>query len=196
MTSILKIIYPKTSFPQVPYSIKLGISQKHVLELIDYTNTDPFFKNNTSDLLRVDGSLGRFSNLFEYQKWLDRGKYIYTLISPNNDLMGIIWFSQEKPNFDSYMLTEQFDHDHYSFTFAIRLYSAARGVGLAKQFASIATTHFTQSDSCRMEPRNGIWLDVKSTNLAAISIYKGLGFKQVGTNLIEKSLLMLQYQSL
>lgn len=174
-------IYPKPSFEQVPYTIRVGIRQGDIDKLIEYTNIDPFFKNNTSDLVTIFDLAGRFANIAEYDKWYAKGKYIYTLIDPEDKLVGIVWFSKELRTLNSI---------EYGFTFGMRLYGQARGIGLAKNFARIASEHFFQTDIYQNEPKKGIWLETGEDNLPAINTYKKLGYKIVKPKESTKTTLM------
>jgi hypothetical protein len=182
MQQTIDIIYPKLPNPQIPFNVSVGISEDQVLQLVSYTNNDPTFKNQTSDLIRTDGSRGRFSTLAEYKKWYQKGKSIYTLLNEFKVLQGISWFSKELPSIVDYQLPENIDINAYKFTFAIRLYSNARGIGLAESFAETSSNHFCQSQMFLNERGKGIWLETDISNIPVIKTYTKLGYRQIGRN--------------
>lgn len=187
----IAVIFPKTQYKQSAYTILEGINHAHVEQLISYACTDPYFKNNTSDLRRPNGNPGRFASHLEYENWLQAGKSIYTLVDSAGNLVGIIWFSKEYPKYDLYMISQLGDRSKYGFTFAIRLYGSARGIGLARPFAESAYKHFSNTDVYLNESSQGIWLETREENLPAIKLYKHLGYKLVGQNESAKTILMV-----
>jgi ribosomal protein S18 acetylase RimI-like enzyme len=166
--NILATIHPKVS--QDSYSVVLGISEKNIPELIKYAREDKEVKTQTSDFINSDGSPGRFSSLLAYEVWEKKGRSIYTLLNKDHEFRGIIWFSHEP---------EVFNHSTYDFTFGIRIYGKARGVGLAKPFSQAAHEHFQMSNTYLKSENRGIWLRTNSDNIPAITTYKSLGYTQI-----------------
>lgn len=136
------------------YFVKTGITTVQTRQLIRFSNNDPVIKEYTKD-----GE--RFKNLSRFKKWKNKGKTIFILSTKQDKLAGIIWFSKKVNSIAP----------GYPHTFGIRIYSDARGSGLAKKFMSICFKEFGS---------NRIWLSVKRTNTSAIKLYLDFGFKKVG----------------
>jgi ribosomal protein S18 acetylase RimI-like enzyme len=152
------------------YTLIQGISQENVQKLILYASKDREVKTQTSDFTNSDGSPGRFSSLLAYEAWEKKGRSIYSLLNKDNEFSGIIWFSHEP---------EVFNHTTYDFTFGIRLYGKARGIGLAKPFSQAVHTHFRMSNRYLESENQGIWLRTNRDNVPAIATYKSLGYIQI-----------------
>jgi len=183
--NILGTIQGKSS--STPYNIVSGINDNQVVELIQLTQSDTALAS-TSDWRKPDGAPGRFSSLDSYQDWFHEGKFNYTLIDPSHNLVGISWFSYDPQTTSGAT---------YGFTFGLRLYGSARGIGLAKPFSRTVSNHFFASSDYLDSPHRGIWLRTGSDNLAAIKTYESLGYRKVKDAEIEgKITMVLQYQSL
>jgi RimJ/RimL family protein N-acetyltransferase len=140
--------------------IQQGIIDCQIDQLIEYSHTDPDIKKFTSDPIR-------FKDRSSFSEWLNQGRIIYTLIDQNNNLLGIIWFGQKDPPIKLAA----------NFTFAIRLYGPARGVGLSQIFMK---TVF--ADLSKNKPKSeitGFWLETSVENSAAIHTYEKFGFKKI-----------------
>ncbi len=185
-TKFISTIHPKSSSDI--YQVLRGISSEHITKLISYAKEDQFVKTHTTDFINVDGTSGRFSSLESYITWQDKGRFIYTLVNDKSEFSGIMWFSHEPQNFDDIT---------YDFTFGIRLYSTARGIGLAKPFYHAVFDHFQASNDYLQSNNRGIWLRTQDDNFVAINTYKSLGYNQImSDNLTHKITMVLQYQSL
>ncbi len=121
-------------------------------QLIKYSEEDKIVDKFTHDR-------ERFKNKKLFDNWRKHGKTIYVLTSSNQKLLGIVWFAKEK-------------FEKYEYTFAIRMYSYARGKGLSYQFMKICFKNFN---------KHGFWLTTVKSNKAAIATYKKFGFRQRGT---------------
>ena len=97
--------------------IQQGILDCQIDQLIEYSNTDPDIKKNTTDPVR-------FKNRDLFNEWLKKGRIIYSLTDKNKNLLGVIWFGQKDPPIKL----------KANFTFAIRIYGSARGQGLSQIF--------------------------------------------------------------
>lgn len=126
------------------------ILNKEIQQIIKYTKSDSLVKKFTHDSTR-------FKNKKSILTWFKKGKYMYKIINNRDKLLGIIWFSKtnEKPN----------------FTFAIRIYKIARGLGLSQKFFNIAYDNFIKISKTKK-----LWLAVNTKNKVAIHLYKKLGF--------------------
>lgn len=141
--------------------IKQGILDCQVDQLINYSQTDPDVKKFTSDSVR-------FRDLSSFKKWLIQGRIIYTISDINQNLLGIIWFGQKNPPIDV----------NANFTFAIRIYGAARGHGLSQNFMKTAFTDLLQNQ--KQSRITGFWLATSKNNFTAIHTYEKFGFKKNG----------------
>lgn len=141
--------------------IKQGILDCQIHQLIEYSHTDPDVKKFTSDSVR-------FKDLSSFKTWLTQGRIIYTLSDINQNLLGIIWFGQKNPPINI----------NANFTFAIRIYGAARGHGLSQKFMKTAF-----NDLLKNQPQSkisGFWLSTSIDNFTAIHTYEKFGFKITG----------------
>lgn len=127
-----------------------GITLLQRDQLIKYSNSDSAVKKFTRDS-------ERFKSVSSFTNWLAKRKVIYTLIDHKQNLMGLIWFSKEK-------------FPGYEYTFAIRLYGAARGKNIAKKFMEIVFSDFGSRK---------VWLKVLADNFIAIKLYKSFGFQNI-----------------
>jgi hypothetical protein len=167
-TNILALLQVPSS--DVNMRVVPGIDAKHIDALITYANQDPQIQSQTTDLVKEDGSPGRFQSRSTYDNWSKQDRTIYTLVDDSNALCGIAWFSHEP---------KYIGDRRYDYTFALRLYASARGVGLAKPFAKVAHTHFLQGSKYQQSEHGGIWLSTGRDNIAAIKTYASLGYQQV-----------------
>lgn len=151
------------TLPQSPFgrqwSVLRGITSTNIIDLINYTNHDKKIAKYTHDQKR-------FISKKSFHKWIKDKKVIFTLVDNEQKLAGIIWFSK-KP-------FQKVDKADYNYTFAIRLYSIARGKKLAFQFMKIAFDTF-----CNDLPKiNKFWLTTKVNNIPALKLYNKFGFKE------------------
>ena len=73
-----------------------------------------------------------------------------------------------------------------NFTFAIRIYGSARGLGLSQKFMKTAFADLLQNQ--KDSQITGFWLETSNENSAAIHIYEKFGFKK--NNLIDDKQIM------
>ena len=150
-----------------PYELQIieGISEKHIEELIIFSNVDPEIIKNTNDPKR-------FKDREAFESWISKGKKIYVLTRDAQDLLGIIWFSKKGIEIEGF--------ENHGITFAIRLYGDARGKGLSKSFAKKSIEKLKETDFYKNHDKQGIWLDTFIHNKTAHILYEKLGFKKVG----------------
>ncbi|MBP9670460.1 GNAT family N-acetyltransferase [Candidatus Woesebacteria bacterium] len=164
----LTTIHPKSSLDS--YLVVRGISEGDIAKLIQYARVDQDVKTHTSDYLNADGSPGRFNSLESYRTWEKKGRIIYSLLDKDNEFVGIIWFSHEPQTFDNVT---------YDFTFGIRLYGKARGIGLAKPFYKAVLVDLLSSREYQESQNKGIWLRTSADNIRAVQTYKSLGYTEI-----------------
>ncbi len=140
--------------------VSLGITKNQVQELLSFTKTDSLIRKFTHDAKR-------FKNLESFEKWL-LGKYIYTLSDKNGKLLGVAWFSA-KANPQAI---------EFPFTFAIRIYPPARGLGFSEKLMRAAFEKFMKSDTYLKSQKKGFWLATRKNNEFAIRLYEKFGFQR------------------
>lgn len=82
--------------------------------------------------------------------------------------------------------------NHYTITFAIRLYENARGKGLSKNFIKKAWEKYSQTQEYLENPAKGIWLETNIYNFSAINSYKKIGFRLVSKPKKDGKVIMCQ----
>jgi ribosomal protein S18 acetylase RimI-like enzyme len=143
-------------------TIQPEISKHQIDQLITYSNSDPQVIAFTSDP-------SRFKDRAAFNKWLEKGRSIYTLTDDNGDLLGIVWFGQEYLS----------GYQQCGFTFAVRTYGPARGQHLASKLITSAFESFQKTDVYQRSSQKGVWLETSADNLAAVSTYTKFGFKKI-----------------
>lgn len=145
--------------------LQRGITKRQIGQLIFETLTDPEIRRWTSDRRK------RFYSLESFAKWHQKGKTIYVLTDESHNLFGIIWFGKRELPKENYLY--ELDTDRFENTFAIRLYSVARGKGIAEKFVVDALQNF------RLNSKGGIWLETGIQNAAALHLYQKTGWLQI-----------------
>ncbi len=148
-------------------SIAKNITNNQVNQLIKFTKIDNEIQKYTHDK-------ERFKNQKTYAAWLKNKKVIYSLIDRENNLLGIIWFSKKKTP----------EAKGCDFTFAIRIYPPARGLGFSRKFIKIVLADFKHKN---------LWLSTLKNNKKAIKIYQSMGFKEIASK--ENEVLMILQNS-
>lgn len=141
--------------------VQQGILDCQIDQLINFSNSDPEIKKFTSDQIR-------FHDLTSFKKWLEQGRIIYTLTDQKHNLLGIIWFGQKEPPLKC----------SANFTFALRIYSQARGKGLSQNFMKLSFQDLLKNQ--KKHQISGFWLATAKNNYAAIHVYEKFGFKSIG----------------
>lgn len=163
--------------------VSKGITPNQINDLIFYSNNDQLIKLTTHDLKR-------FKDQEAYNEWSKKKRTIYTLVDKSQKLFGIIWFGKEQfPK--NKKLTENIIEDKYTFTFAIRIYSNARGKGYANMFVNNAFKLFKETNEYKDSLNKGFWLQTYISNLPAIKTYNRFGFITVSKPDEEHRILMI-----
>ena len=199
----------------IPYTIKKGLSEKQISQLIEYAATD--------EGLKFTSDPKRFKDKESYDEFSKEIMAYYALTNEADDLLGIIWFhdlplsviarndlptdrqevtKQSQSDDDAQLVNEgsegseiasgnsRNDEDMYGISFAIRLYREARGKGLAQPFTEEVLADFYESEEYKSHPHNKIWLAVSPENDPAVKLYHKLGFKDLKIDEEHKKLLM------
>lgn len=113
------------------------------------------------------------------EKWLPRGRTIYTLSDPENRILyGIRWLGvEDMPERDDF--TEDINPAEYKFTGAIRLYGAARSIGLSKPYSKETYRHFFTTQDYRRVAGTGMWAINSVGNDVIFSTDKEIGLRVV-----------------
>lgn len=104
----------------------------------------------------------RFTNKDSANEWYHQHQRVMYTIG-ETAITGIIWFGEASS-----------EHTDGDFTFAIRMYEAARGQGLARHFMQAAHLDFRET----MDYHNVIWLETDITNTAARTLYERAGYDE------------------
>ena len=140
----------------------LKITRLNQKQIIEYSQKDPLVKKFTHDHTR-------FKDLSSINRWYQKGKRVYFLIRPRNKLVGLIWFGKSKLN--------RSDLKAPNFTFAIRIYQPARGLGLSEKFFTVAYKDFLKKVGSENLKYKGLWLKTNRKNRVALHLYQKLRFK-------------------
>lgn len=155
---------------QQVFYIQFGLTQKHVNQLIMFTQAE-------TDEIKLDGDEKRFMSLEQYAVWRQKGRAIYTLIDSieeGGNLCGIFWAGQKDlPQRSDY--TENLDREFYRHTYAFRLYGSARGHGLSHLVLSVCMNDYVG----RLNLPIGAWLEVSGLNASALRMDQKMGYRVV-----------------
>lgn len=139
------------------------INSKYINQIVKFSKHDSLIKKFTHDF-------ERFKDKYSFNRWYKKGKILYLLINHKTKLLGIIWFGKSSNN----TVKEKLPF----FTFAIRIYKPARGLGLSEKFFNITHNDLLSTLKLSKSKYNGLWLSTNCENLIAIHLYKKLGFKK------------------
>ncbi len=115
----------------------------------------------------------RFGNLEMFKSWQAKGRKLFWLIGPNNDLAGIIWYGKSDLPYNL-KLEETPDE-----TFAIRIYDGYTGKGLSNPFMRQTLRLFVEEKLKLGQKLPVIWLETDFDNIPAIKSYTKFGYKEV-----------------
>ena len=143
-------------------TIKEGITEEQIEELLYQSKSDPHIHENTNDLVR-------FASRAHWDQWVKKGRRFFVLTNSQDNLLGVIWITKKK-------MPDEVDERYrslFDMTFAIRLYKSARGKKLSYTFMEEV---FKRADLSK------VWLTVLKTNYIAKALYEKFGFKTIFSN--------------
>ena len=165
-----------TSSTGKTFTLKKGINDQEIDQLIQYAQSDETVRQFTSDA-------SRFASRISFDEWRKEGTVFYTLNDAEGNLAGIIWFEPLPiPEFNLQENAPIINSNEYQITFAIRTYGSARGKGLSSPFTQKALEDFE---------RKGVWLATSADNYPAINSYKKSGFVELGMRKDGQKLIMV-----
>lgn len=159
--------------------IDTELTQKTEAQLIAFSQSDVLVQRQTHDVQR-------FASSVVIKTWL-KDREVIVLETESEDLLGIVWLSHKVLP----VLPPE-----YQLTFGIRLYSDARGKGLAIPFLKMAFRELRKTALWQKHSGAKVWLETKAFNLPAIETYKALGFTQHTQPDSNQEIIMLQSAAL
>lgn len=159
---------PVTGVQEYPF--QEGITEEQILQLIDYSCNDPLIQRFTSDGRR-------FGSREAFDRWLMKGRTVYTLRTTDLALAGIVWFGQEPLPTREYLM--QIDPSCYGITLAMRLYAEARGKGIAEAVVHTGMTLYMNSEAYSYINNNSFWFETSADNNPVRKIFTRMGFFQI-----------------
>lgn len=164
-------------------TIKEGLTDNQINQLVDYTNNDLDIQKLTTDKTR-------FYNFESAKKWFEEKKVKTFVLTDNNQkLLGVIWF--HKMDMPKYEYLNNLNPDDFRFTFGVRLYGSARGRGLAVDFWQKCWEQFQVTEDYKSSDKKGLWLGTHVDNFKAISLYHKLGFAEVNNSKKDNRVVMV-----
>ena len=115
----------------------------------------------------------RFGSIEMLKKWQSKGRKLFWLLGPGQDLAGIIWYGEDELPFE-------LDGDEKpNETFAIRIYEGYNGKGLSNPFMTQSLKVYVDEKLKQNEKLPIIWLQTDTDNIPALKSYTKFGFKEV-----------------
>ncbi len=160
-----------------PLDLYQGYDQHLVAQLVE-KSVQPHILSSTpkdsQDTVKPNGTVrkARFKSPETFADWYEKGRALYSLVSEEGDVGGVVWFGPEE--------MKGIEANH---TFAIRHYEGYAGKGLGRSFMAYALLDYmlTLRETDQMKDFKGIWLETDEVNEDALGLYYKFGFKQVTT---------------
>lgn len=115
----------------------------------------------------------RFGDQAMLERWMQRGRQPYYLLTAGNDLAGLIWYGPTEFPLESTIGPVP------QHTFAIRIYDGYAGHGLAKPFMKQTLRLYLDYLASKGEALTGIWLQTDVRNDIAKAVYGKFGYELV-----------------
>ena len=147
-----------------------GISEPQIGQLVVYSGSDP-------EVVRFTSDSERFQDRDAYERWLKKGRTVYTLSNGEGNLLGLIWYGAEPIPQREFIVS--LNPDLYGFTSARRTYAEARGKGLAAPFSQICQVDFTSLSAYLQRPSPHFWVENSADNIPAMKLADVLGYRVV-----------------
>lgn len=161
------------------YEVRLWIPQDGIQELINYTfdDSDTALRTSTGD---YKNGKGRFTSHERINTWYDdEDRFPFTLLAPNQQLVGIWWWRPaEAPDIIEIINEEAYkilwENANNTHTSGIRIYPPARGKWLAGSFLDVCS----RSYNC-IFPEYCMCIDIDTDNIASQKATEKIGFISV-----------------
>jgi len=147
--------------------IAFGSNENLENQLIQKSLQENITKYTPNDHLKRFGSVEMLKN------WQNKGRNIFWLIGPNNDLAGIIWYGKSEFPLEINL------NEKPSETFAIRIYDGYTGKGLANPFMTQSLRLYASEKIVQNEKLPVIWLQTDIDNIPALKSYTKFGYEEV-----------------
>lgn len=118
----------------------------------------------------------RFGNIEMLKQWQAKGRKLFWLIGPENDLAGIIWYGEAE--FPHNLSLDETPNE----TFAIRIYDGYTGKGLSNPFMRQSLRIYNDEKLKNGSKAPVIWLQTDIDNVPAIKSYTKFGYTEVFRN--------------
>jgi GNAT superfamily N-acetyltransferase len=161
--------------------VKNGINPIHIKKLIYYSLHDLLIEKFTSDK-------ERYKNLKAFKKGINKRNY-YSLVDVNNDLAGIVWFSNK--SIPDTFVNNKLSKKIYKVTVALRIYKNYRGKGLSTFFLEEAVKRYKKEFLSRKNEYK-LWLLTSKDNIPAQKTYIKCGFIKASKPDLNGKILMIE----
>jgi GNAT superfamily N-acetyltransferase len=115
----------------------------------------------------------RFASHDSLTHWQSKGRCLYMLLGPGDDLAGVIWYG--KKAFPAATPPPEPLDD----TFSIRLYEGYVGKSLARPFMAQTLALYAAHKKAAGERFTGLWLETDADNDASLATYAKFGYQEL-----------------
>lgn len=148
-------------------NLAVGLDEKLIDQLVIKSKQPHILKSTPNDAAK------RFTDKKAFYVWYGDNHVIHWLLGEQNDLAGIIWYTDKKYPIDTVPVDE-----NPSETFAIRLYDGYIGHHLSVPFMKYSLRVAASKKKEKGIEQADMWLQTTPDNPAAIASYSKLGYKE------------------